>query len=343
MSDHSINERAQYLLKVLIERYIQDGQPVGSKTLAAFSDVQLSSATIRNILADLERLGYLCSPHTSAGRVPTSQGYQFFVNSLLTVKPIEESVIETCQQQLNPSQDEQTLLQKTSRLLASVTKLAGVVTLPKPGRITFRCIEFIKLSEKRLLAILVFNEKEIQNRIIHTEKNYTDSELVQIGNYLTKEFCGKNLADMRQGVVQALQQDYASMDNIMRQALQMAGEVMPIDDQQNDYLLLEQRHLWEFRQNDSIDRMSGLLQAFAEKQKVLALLDHCLAAEGVQIYVGAQAGYSLFEGCSLVTAPYSIAGKPVGMLGVIGPTRMAYEYVVPVVDVTAKILTSALN
>lgn len=341
MSD--ISERAQYLLKTLIERYIRDGQPVGSKTLAEDASLKLSSATIRNIMADLEERGYVHSPHTSAGRIPTGLGYRFFVDSLLTVQPLNQTAIQQVQQELNPEQNLQGLITTASSLLSGLSQLAGVVTLPKRESLKLRQVEFLALSDNRILVVLVLNDKEIQNRIINTERNYTAAELQQTANYLNAEFAGKDLYAIRHELLASLQLQREQMDQLMRTALEVADKAFSQTDAQNDYIIAGQGHLLDLASETGVERLRQLFDMFSEKQRILSLLDQTLTADGVQIYIGAESGMDVLNDCSIVTAPYSVGNQIVGVLGVLGPTRMAYDKVIPVVDVTARLLSAALN
>ncbi len=342
MNPEQLSERAQLLLKLLIQRYIEDGQPVGSKVLAESQRIAVSSATIRNVLAELEERGYLSSPHTSAGRIPTNKGYHFFVNSLLSVKSLDDSLLQQLKTEISPDLDNKQLMQSTSQLLSRLTHLAGVVSLPKIQKMLLRHVEFLPLSGKRVLVILVLNEKEVQNRIIHTEKTYTASELTQVSNFLTTHFCGRDLLDIRTELLTALREDRKNLDSLMQNTIEMAEQAFQTEDQE-DCVIQGQDNLINYVNNNDITNLRSLFDAFTQKQHILGILDGCLAAEGVQIYIGEESGYDVFEGCSLVTAPYKVDGQIVGALGVIGPTRMAYEEVIPIVDISAKILSSALN
>ena len=346
-NDNSLlNERAQRLLKILIERYIQDGQPVGSKTLAEDASIGLSSATIRNIMADLEAGGYIQSPHPSAGRIPTSQGYRFFVDSLLIVQPFDESarMLQQARQQLTSDMSVQNLVSSASSLLSGITQLVGLVSIPRRPHLNLRHVEFLPLSENRVLVILVFNASEVQNRIIKTERTYSQNELQQAANYLNAAYAGKDLSEVREHLVEAMQADRQYMDSLMQAAIEMADKALdastkPIE----DYVMAGQNHLFDMADLAGMQRLRQLFEAFTEKRLILHLLDECLKTEGVQIYIGGESGYDVLNDCSMVTAPYSVANKVVGAVGVIGPTRMAYDRVIPMVDVTAKLLSAVLN
>ena len=337
-----LNERSLHLLKTLVERYIQDGQPVGSRALSKNSDIKLSPATIRNVMADLDDLGLIHSPHTSAGRVPTVKGYRFFVDSLLTVKPLESQAVEQLNSELKGVEDSADIVNKASQMLSEVTKMAGVVTLPKREVLCLRHIEFLPLSHTRVLVIFVTNEQEVHNKIIHTSKQFSEAELVQAANYLNSVYSGRSLTDVRQAVFDELQQDQQRANQGMIDAVNMAQQAFK-QQPAEDYVLSGETNLMGFNELSDMGHLKQLFDAFSQKQGVIHILDQCLLADGVQIYIGEESGYQAFDQCSLVTSSYAINDETVGVLGVIGPTRMAYEKVIPFVDVTAKLLGSALN
>ena len=337
-----LNERSQQLLKTLVERYIHDGQPVGSRVLSKDSDLNLSPATIRNVMADLEDLGLIHSPHTSAGRVPTVNGYRFFVDSLLTVKPLQQQELDRLHKALDTA-DNDNALDMASKLLSETTHMAGVVTLPRQELVCLRHIEFLPLSNTRVLVIFVTNEHEVHNRIIHTAKKFSTAELQQAANYLTSLYSGQSLAVVREKVLQEMQQDQQRVNQSMLDAVNMAQLAFENDDKSEGYVLSGETNLMSFSELSDMERLKGLFDAFSQKRGIIHLLDKCIAAEGVQIYIGEESGYQAFDHCSLVTSPYSVNDEVVGVLGVIGPTRMAYEKIIPYVDVTAKLLGAALN
>jgi heat-inducible transcriptional repressor len=331
------------LLKTLVERYINDGQPVGSRVLSKDSELNLSPATIRNVMSDLEELGLIHSPHTSAGRVPTVSGYRLFVDSLLTVKPLDARDISRLHQGLLETEDTGDVIGITSRLIAELTKMAGVVTLPRRELVSLRHIEFLPLSHKRVLVIFVTNEQEVHNKVIHTDKVFSASELQQAGTYLNTIYCGRSLVKVREAVFKELQEDQERMNQAMLDAIKMAQLTFKADDEKDDYVLTGETNLMGFSELSSRDHLKKLFDAFSQKQDVIHLLDQSMKAEGVQIFIGEESGYKAFDHCSLVTSSYSINDEIVGVLGVIGPTRMAYEKIIPFVDVTAKLLGAALN
>ncbi|HEY2682809.1 MAG TPA: heat-inducible transcriptional repressor HrcA [Steroidobacteraceae bacterium] len=343
--EDALNERAQLLLKALIENYIRDGQPVGSRTLSRDSGLSLSSATIRNVMADLEDLGFVASPHTSAGRIPTDKGYRFFVDTLLKLKPLQSEEIEDIERRLVLEVSSgRSLVQTASQMLSSVTHMAGLVTLPNPQYIALTQIEFISLSENRALAIMVMSNHEVQNRVVQLDRYYSPDELKRAANYLNDAFAGRSLPDVRSQLLSQLQETRQHMDKIMQDAIQVAQKVFEQpSDAHVEYVIAGETNLMGFAELSNVDRLRRLFEAFNEKHDILKLLDSCIRAEGIQIFIGQESGYRILDDISLVTAPYMLDNRVVGVLGIIGPTRMAYERVIPIVDVTAKLLGSALN
>jgi heat-inducible transcriptional repressor len=344
-TDEGLNERAQLLLKTLIENYIRDGQPVGSRTLSRDSGLSLSSATIRNVMADLEDLGFVASPHTSAGRIPTDKGYRFFVDTLLQLKPLQAEEVEDIERRLGiEAPNGRSLVQTVSRMLSSVTHMAGLVTLPNPNFIVLSQIEFVALSENRALAIMVMDNRDVQNRVIQLDRRYSPEELRRAANYLNEAFSGRSLPDVRAQLIRQLQETRQHMNQLMLDAIQVAQKVFEARaTEQMEYVIAGETNLMGFAELSNVDRLRRLFEAFNEKHDILQLLDSCLRAEGIQIFIGQESGYRMLDDISLVTAPYMLNDKVVGVLGIIGPTRMAYERVIPIVDVTAKLLGSALN
>jgi heat-inducible transcriptional repressor len=344
-TEEALSERAQLLLKALIESYIRDGQPVGSRTLSRDSGLSLSSATIRNVMADLEELGFVVSPHTSAGRIPTDKGYRLFVDSLLKLKPLQNEEIDDIERRLrNDASNGRTLVQTVSQMLSSVTQMAGLVTLPNPHYVALSQIEFIGLSENRALAIMVMNNREVENRVVQLERAYTSEELRRAANYLNEAFAGRSLPEVRASLLKQLQETRQTMNQLMQDAIQMAQKVFETPGGERvEYVIAGETNLMGFAELSNVDRLRRLFEAFNEKHDMLRLLDNCLRAQGIQIFIGHESGYQILDDISLVTAPYMLDNQVVGVLGVIGPTRMAYERVIPIVDVTAKLLGSALN
>jgi len=341
-STADISERAQLMLRALIERYVVDGQPVGSRTLAREAGLRLSPATIRNVMADLEELGFVSSPHTSAGRVPTVQGYRFFVDTLLSVKPLDQRAIEQIRAELEVEQSPKDLVESASGMLSGITQLAGIVTLPRHEHPLFKRVEFLPLAENRVLAILVAGNDEVQNRILHTERTISAAELQQASNYLNQLFTGKDLDEVRAALLREMQETRSNMNEMMMTAIRMADQVLE-HNADEDFVLAGQTNLMEFHELCDVEKLRNLFEAFSTKRDILHLLDQCVHGEGIQIFIGDESGYRMLDECSMVTAPYSVGGQVLGVLGVIGPTRMAYEQVIPIVDVTARLLGAALN
>ena len=343
--DEALGERAQHLLRILVETYIRDGQPVGSRALSRESGLQLSSATVRNVMADLEELGFVASPHTSAGRVPTDKGYRFFVDTLLQVRPLDEVATAQMRRQVEASRDSSTdLVTVVSQLLSSATQLAGIVTVPRARDPAITQVEFVALSENRVLVVLVFNDREVQNRIIQLERHYSAEELRRASSYLNEQFRGRTLREARQEILRQLSEAHAHMNQIMVEAISVAQQVFEGGDEGRlEYVIKGETNLMGVAELTSVEKLRRLFEAFNEKRDFLHLLDQSLKAEGVQIFIGHESGYRILDDVSLVTAPYADGDSVVGVLGVIGPTRMAYERVIPIVDMTAKLLTAALN
>lgn len=339
-----LEERAQQLLKTLVQRYIREGQPTGSRTLTRESGLDLSAATVRNIMADLEEAGYICAPHTSAGRVPTDLGYRFFVDSLLTVDPLREWELEQLRIRLDRGGDPDALVDSASNLLSGLTRLAGVVTIPRRHTGSVRQLGFLPLSERRVLAILVVNEQEVQNRILHTDRDYSGPELERIANYLNAEFVGKDVEQIRAALLDAMNRDRQEMTELMSLAIEVAQRLFTrSDDQDEDYVMAGETNLMTFADLSNLEKLKQLFEAFNHKRDIIHLLDRCLTADGVQLFIGEESGYEVFDGVSLVTSRYQTDDEVLGVLGVIGPTRMPYDRIIPIVDVTAKLLGHALN
>lgn len=343
MTGSELNDRAQLLLKNLVERYIRDGQPVGSRTLSRETGLDLSAASIRNVMADLEDMGLIHAPHTSAGRIPTIKGYRLFVDSLLTIQPLGKAQVQAMQQRIGSSDDPEHLLATASRQLSEVTSMAGVVMVPKRKLIALRQVEFLPLSHNRVLVILVVNEQEVQNRIIQTRRNYSASELQQIANYLNAVCAGRDLRQARQALLGEMDDTRSHMNQLMADAVQMAQHIFTEDEQSGDYLLDGQTNLMSYEEMANLDKLRKLFDAFNQKRDILQLLDQAVDADGVQLFIGDESGYEVLDECSVVTSPYQVEGEVMGVLGVIGPTRMAYDRVIPIVDVTAQLLGASLN
>lgn len=338
-----MNERSQLILKALIEHYIREGEPVGSRVLAEQVPLGLSAATVRNVLAHLEEQGYLYAPHTSAGRVPTEQGYRFFVDCLLTIQPIGQSQVERLRHQLQIQNNVHQLINQASHLLSGFTYHVSLVTVPKVEQLRLRHIEFLSLSENEVLVILVLNDRDVQNRIIRTERFFTPLELEQASNYLNSEFSGKDLCTVRQELLMALTAEKETMNSSMQSLLDMSASALAIHDTDEDVVVAGQANLVNIVSEQNKNRLRTLLDAFTQKGDVLHLLDRCLQTEGLQIFIGMESGHSLLQDCSMITSTYKVHGKVVGVMGVLGPTRMQYEKVIPIVDVTAQLLGASLS
>ena len=336
-----LDERARRLLKTLIERYIADGLPVGSRALSKYSGLDLSAATVRNVMADLEENGLIASPHTSAGRVPTSRGYRFFVDSLLTVEPLEKEKIDAIEGQLLLSQPRQ-LISNASRLLSGLSHFAGIVMTPRRRVPRIRQIEFVSLSEKRILLILVTADGDVQNRLLFPGRSYTPSELVTATNYLNQHFIGGDFEHIRLRVQEELLRLRGDLQSLMAAALAAGDEAMKGTDER--YIISGERNLLEVEEfSSNMKRLRELFDLFEQRTSLMQLLDLSHRADGVQIFIGGGSGLAPLDECSVVTAPYEVDGQIVGSVGVIGPTRMAYDRVIPIVDITAKLLSSALS
>ncbi len=339
---HNIDKRAQAILKTLIERFIREGEPVSSKTLLEETGLSISSATMRNVMADLENLGFLKAPHTSAGRVPTPQGYRLFVDSLISVQPLQQQQLTSLTEKIQQAGDPKRSLAVASQLLSTFTQLAGVLTLPKYSKEVIKHIEFLPLSDNKVLVILVINDAEVQNRVIHTKRLFERQELQHAGNYLTELLVGVDLSQAQSVLEGAIRGDRQQIDGELHGLIQAAQ--FAFSDQEEESLLLSgERHLLDFADENSIERLRNLFNMLTEKRDILHLLDQCVSAQGVNVFIGQESGYEVLGDYSLVTAPYSVEGEIVGVLGIIGPTRMAYDKVIPIVDITAKLLGSALK
>ncbi len=330
-------------MKVLVESYISDGQPVGSKALAEHSGLKVSAATVRNVMSDLEKMGLIHSPHTSAGRIPTVQGYRVFVDSLLSVKSLDKNLLSQLAAPVSDIQEQSQILEWVSETLSGVTHMASLVVLPKKDLLSLVQIEFIPLSNRRILAILVHSDNEVQNRVIQTERQYSTTQLQQMSQYLNHLLVGKTVRSACNTLAQEMENTRQKMDDMMRSAITMANYAFREHQEQDDYVLSGETNLMQYEDIASMERMRSLFEAFHEKQHILSLLDQVSNADGVKLFIGSESHFQPLHDCSVVAAPYQIDGQTMGVLGVIGPTRMAYDKVIPIVDLTAKLLTSALN
>src|SRR6478672_1195740 len=336
-----LDNRAQTLLKALVERYIADGQPVGSRALSKISGLELSPATIRNIMADLEEMGFVASPHTSAGRVPTPRGYRVFVDTLLTVKPLDAASFETKMHLQSQQHSPQKIIANAAQVLSSLSQFAGVVMTPRHESV-FQQIEFLRLSEKRILLVIVAPNGEVQNRLLLTDVDYTRSQLVEAANYINLHYGGLSFDDVRNRLQAELRQLRDDMTRLMQAAVEAGSDAMT---ENNDEVVISgERNLLSVSDlSSNMTSLRKLFDMFEQKTSLMQLLDVSSKATGVQIFIGGESQLMPVDEMSVVTAPYGVNGKVVGTLGVIGPTRMAYERVIPIVDITAKLLSSALS
>ncbi len=336
-----LDRRAQILLKTLIERYIAEGQPVGSRALSKFSGLELSPATVRNVMSDLEEMGFITSPHTSAGRIPTARGYRFFVDTLLTVMPLGEARIHELEDQLQRD-NPQRLLNSASLLLSELTRFAGVVVAPRRVAPRIRQIEFLSLSERRILLIIVTSDGDVQNRILFPDRTYSPSELTTAANYLNQSYAGLDFGDIRAHLNDELRQLRSDMMTLMTAAIEAGNQALV--DSATQYVISGEMNLLEVADlSSNMARLRELFGLFEQRTTLMQLLDMSNRAEGVQLFIGGESGIASLDECSVVSAPYEVNGVVVGSVGVIGPTRMAYEQVIPIVDITAKLLTSAFS
>jgi len=334
-----LDDRAKLLLKALVERYIADGQPVGSRTLSKASGLELSPATIRNVMADLEDLGLIASPHTSAGRIPTAKGYRLFVDTMLTVRR-EQAQASALSPTLAPDQPQKVIASAAS-LLSNLSQFVGVVMAPKRSSV-FKHIEFLKLSEKRLLVIIVSPEGDVQNRILFTEVDYSSSQLIEASNYLNTHFAGMAIEQVRARLQQDLQRLQGEIAKLMQAAVQVGSEAMAQDS--SEVVISGERNLLSVSDFSSdMGHLRRAFELFEQKTQLMRLLDVSSQAEGVRIYIGGESQIVPIQELSVVSAPYEVDGQVVGTLGVIGPTRMAYDRMIEIVDITSRLVGNALS
>jgi heat-inducible transcriptional repressor len=333
-----LDDRAKILLKALVERYIADGQPVGSRTLSRAAGLDLSAATIRNVMADLEELGLIVSPHTSAGRVPTARGYRLFVDTMLTARPYDFNA-ET-RDQLQPDQP-QRVIASAAQMLSSLSQFVGVVTSPRKASV-FRHIEFLRLGDKRVLVILVAPDGDVQNRVLFTVQDYTQSELVEASNILNTHYSGLSIDEMRNRLKSEVDELRGDIASLMQAAVQAGSDAM---DESTDQLVVSgERNLLTVQDfSNDLGSLRRLFDLFEQKTQLMRLLEGSSRAEGVRIYIGGESMVVPFEELSVVSAPYEINGQIVGTLGVIGPTRMAYDRMIEIVDITSRMVSNALS
>jgi heat-inducible transcriptional repressor len=339
-----LDERAKTLLKALVERYIAEGHPVGSRTLSRASGLELSPATIRNVMADLEELGLIASPHTSAGRVPTARGYRLFVDTMLTARPVNLAEVPpemaAVREQLHPDQPQRVIAQ-AANLLSSLSNFVGVVTAPRKASV-FHHIEFLRLGERRVLVILVAPDGDVQNRVIFTARDYSQGELIEATNYLNMHYAGLSIEEVRERLKHEIEALRGEIAALMQAAVQAGSEVLAESTEQ--VVVSGERRLLDVPAfGNDMGSLRKLFDVFEQKTELMRLLDVSSRAEGVRIYIGGESHVVPFEELSVVTAPYEVDGRIVGTLGVIGPTRMAYERMIQIVDITARLVSNALS
>ena len=340
--ENEVSEKAQMLFKTLVERYVAEGTPIGSKSLAEFSEIAVSSATVRNVMSDLEERGFVTSPHTSAGRVPTPLGYRFFVDSLIQVEPMAQMEIQRLSRQLDPDMSAHELVESASGILSEVSQMAGLVTIPRRDQTLLRHVEFLPLNDNRVLVILVLDDHEVQNRVIYTSKEYSEIELKEASNFINQAYTGKSINRIRDQIISSMKSDRENMNGLMVTTLEMAEKALE-PESKSDYVIAGQENLVEASNGQALEDIRNMFRAFSLKGDILHLLDRCMETEGIQLFIGEESGYELLDECSVVTSPYQVDGELVGVLGVIGPTRMAYNRIIPIVDATARILSAALH
>ncbi|MGQ7845065.1 heat-inducible transcriptional repressor HrcA [Granulosicoccus sp. 3-233] len=343
---YEFTEREQHILKLLVDHYIEQGTPVGSRTISRLPGIDISAASVRNVMGDLEHMGLLKSPHTSAGRVPTSAAFRVFVDSLLEVKPPDEGTVEHIRTLLDPSLSDQALVKIASNYLSGFTRMAGMVTVPRREEKPLKQVEFMPLSDRRVLVILIISDDDIQNRIIHVERDYSKDELAEFARELNAVYLGRPLVEVRDRLRQDLESTRKDMSNSMQRMIDVAGQVFGPeegDDDEDSMVMAGETNLMGHADLGDVDKLRSLFDAFQQKRDIFHLLERCISADGVQIFIGRESGYDALGECSVVTAPYEINGKLLGVLGVVGPKRMSYAQVIPVVDVTSRLLSAALN
>mgnify|MGYP002628082082 FL=1 len=338
-----ISERASILLKTLVEHHIQDGQPVGSSTLLKMAGLPVSAATIRNVMSDLEERGYLHSPHTSAGRVPTALGYRLFVDTLLQIQAPEDDAVSALRAELNPDKSATELVQAASSLLSNITAQAGLVTVPRQEANQLRQVEFLPLSGNRVLVILVVNEREVQNRIIHTQRPFTEAQLRDAAAMVNQRYAGQALNQVKERILREMREARSQIDSYLEDALDLASKALDQEGDGEECMMVGESRLLGSATAEEMPTLRDLFESFEQKKDLLHLLERSTRAEGVQIFIGEEAGYDVFGNYSVVTAPYNDGFRTLGVLGVIGPKRMEYARVIPIVDVTARMLSSALS
>jgi heat-inducible transcriptional repressor len=334
-----LDDRAKLLLKALVERYIADGQPIGSRTLSRASGLELSPATIRNVMSDLEELGLIASPHTSAGRIPTARGYRLFVDTMLTVN--RQDIPTAVSSSKLAAEQPQKVISNAAQLLSNLSQFVGVVMAPRRSSV-FRHIEFMRLSEKRILVIIVAPDGDVQNRVIFTERDYTQSELIEASNFITQHYAGLTIEQVREKLKNEIEQLRSEIATLMQAAVQVSSEAM--GQAEGEVVISGERNLLSVSDfSTDMGQLRRAFNLFEQKAQLMRLLDVSSQAEGVRIFIGGESKVVPFEELSIVSAPYEVDGQIVGTLGVIGPTRMAYDRMIQIVDITSKLVSNALS
>lgn len=339
----NLDQRAQTLMKTLVENYIANGQPVGSKTLLEQSQLSISPATVRNVMHDLEAMGLLTSPHTSAGRIPTAQGVRVFVDQLLTVTNVEEAYLKQLHHSLNKANETGEMLTSVTNMLSRMTQMAGLIRVPRRDVTCIKQVEFLPLSQSKVLVIMVLNDGEVQNKVITLDVEVSREELQQAANYVNHHFAGKQLDTVRKELLEQIKSEKIQMDMMMTSMIEVAEKGFSGQRKEDEVQITGKSQLLNWVNTGDLSDLQSLFDAFSEKTQMLNLMDQCLSAEGVQLFIGEESGFDVLSQYSVVGAPYSIDGQAVGVLAVVGPTRMNYNKVIPMVDITAKLLSSALK
>jgi len=339
-----LNDRSQLLFKNLMGLYLNDGKPVGSTTLAKLPDIGLSSATVRNVMADLEKMGLIHAPHTSAGRVPTDNGYRLFLDSMLTYEPLSKQKQATIRSGLSTDLNQDALLESASKVLSGITGMTSLVLMPNKQQEILKHIDFIQLGANRVLVVLVFNDQDVQNRIIELEKTISSDELQQTANYLNEHCLGKNLAEAKSFLMNRMDTIRSTTNDFMSSIVQATDFVLESQlAQKMPFLVSGKTNLLNYQELASSEKLKALFNSFEQHNEMVTLLDKSMQAQGVQVFVGHECGNEIYQDCSIITTPYEVEGEILGVLGVVGPSRMNYQKVVPRVDMTAKILGSLLK
>jgi len=339
-----LNDRSQLLFKNLMGLYLNDGKPVGSTTLAKLPDIGLSSATVRNVMADLEKMGLIHAPHTSAGRVPTEVGYRLFIDSMLTYQPLSQQKAASIRHELSTGLNQDALMESASKVLSGITGMTSLVLMPNKEQEILKHIDFIALGANRVLVVLVFNDQDVQNRIIELDQPISSDDLQKTANFLNEQCVGKNLAEAKQFLMSRMDSIRSTTNDFMSSVVEATDHVLEEQlEQKIPFLVSGQTNLLNYQELASSDKLKALFNAFEQHTEMLNLLDKSMQAQGVQVFVGQECGSSIYQDCSIVTTPYEVEGEVLGVLGVVGPSRMDYQQVVPRVDMTAKILGSLLK